>query len=58
MKKYIKIFPWIPIIGIPLTLIFHGKYGDTGIGEFPIRQITAFIQGISVAMLIINFLMK
>lgn len=33
MKKLRKTLPFIPILGIPLTCIFHKKYGDTGIED-------------------------
>lgn len=46
--KWRKLFPFLPIIGIPLTFIYHKKYGDTGIENTTISCITAAIQSISI----------
>lgn len=43
-----KFLPYLPIVGIPLTLIYHYKFGDTGIEDYTTSWITAFIQAISV----------
>ena len=53
-NKYMRIrrmLPWIPIIGIPLTLFYHLKYGDTGIeGYYSI--LTAVLQGLYCVALV------
>jgi hypothetical protein len=47
-----KFLPFIPIIGIPLTIIFHQVYGDTGIENNTINWITAFIQAFSIVIFV------
>jgi len=44
-----KCFPWIPILGIPLTSYFHVKYGDTGIEDYGVVMfVSAILQGVWV----------
>ncbi len=47
-----KFLPFIPVIGIPLTIIFHQVYGDTGIENNTINWITSFIQAFSIVILV------
>lgn len=47
-----KFLPFIPILGIPLTMIFHKIYEDTGIENDTINWITSFIQSISIVILV------
>ncbi len=47
-----KFLPFIPIIGIPLTIIFHQVYEDTGIENNTINWITSVIQAISIVILV------
>jgi len=55
MRKY---FPWIPVIGIFLTLAYHIKYGDVLNRENnPFGFIlSAILQGIYIAGLLILLL--
>ena len=43
-----KFLPFIPILGIPLTFIYHNEFGDTGIENNTTNWVTAFVQAISV----------
>jgi hypothetical protein len=47
-----KCLPFIPLIGIPLTIIFHDVYGDTGIENNTISWITCFIHAFSIVILV------
>ena len=42
-KKY---YPWIPIIGIPLTL--RSKTNDTGLDDIAVLGLSAIVQSISI----------
>jgi hypothetical protein len=46
-----KFLPFIPLLGIPLTVIYHHKYGDTGLENKTLNWITAFWQAISFVCL-------
>ena len=48
MKKYYKIFPWIPIVGIPLTLLSDVE--TTGLVEPSTFSLSALLQGISMGL--------
>ena len=56
MKISKKIVPFIPIIGIPLTISLHSKYGDTGIENNIVSVISSIFQAVSVLGLIILIL--
>ncbi len=47
-----KLLPFIPIIGIPLTLVFHCRCEDTGIENPYIGWVSAVWQIISILLLI------
>jgi hypothetical protein len=42
-----KFLPFIPLLGIPLTVIYHHKYGDTGLENNTLNWLAAFWQAIS-----------
>ena len=48
-----KFLPFIPILGIPLTVIYHNEFGDTGLESNSINFITAIIQAISISAVLI-----
>lgn len=56
-KRLRKTLPFIPIVGIPLTLYFHAKYEDTGIECPGIGISTALLQGVVIAVVLIIFLL-
>ncbi len=60
LSKYRKSFPWIPIIGIPLVMIYQLRYRDVlSIEDKPIQFVgSAFFQSLCVyiPILIISFL--
>ena len=43
-----KFLPYTPIIGMPLTLFYHCRFGDTGIENNTTSWISAFIQAVSI----------
>jgi len=47
-KECRKFLPFIPVFGILLTLIYHHKFGDTGIENITTSLITALIQAVSI----------
>lgn len=47
MKKLARTFPYIPILGILLVLVFHGKY-QTGIEDFDTNATSSLAQALSV----------
>lgn len=47
-----KFLPYLPIIGIPLTIIYEVKYQDTGIKNNNNSRISAFVQAISIIILL------
>lgn len=58
MKKYRKIFPFIPVIGIILTCYYHAIYGDTGMEDIRtgyglIFLSSILVQGISLMLIIL-----
>lgn len=48
--KIRKILPFIPVIGIPLTYFYHLKFGDTGLENDKISQISSVYQVISLVV--------
>lgn len=55
-KRLRQILPWIPIVGIPLTGVYHCKYGDTGIEDFGlVFFLSGIVQSVS-GLLIIYFI--
>lgn len=55
MKKIRKILPFIPILGVLLTIIYHMKYGDTGIEKTNITISSAIINVI-LSLILLYFL--
>jgi len=47
-----KFLPFIPIIGIPLTIIFHQVYKDTGIENNYVNWASSILQAISIIILV------
>lgn len=53
-----KLFPWLPVIGIPLVMYYHPKYGDTGIEDWGIVMFgSALFQVVSLAIVISKVLL-
>jgi hypothetical protein len=56
MKKikfsdYRRFFPWIPIIGIPLVIVYHMRYHDVLMNNKPLQFFgSAFIQSLSITI--------
>jgi len=55
INNYRKVLPFFPILGIPLTMILHVFYGDTGIENVNIRIISGLLQSIFLATVILFF---
>ena len=55
MKKFRKAFIWIPVIGLPFLYHYHGLYGDTGLENPTKNFLSALLNAIVMAGIVVYF---